>query len=174
MNFVDIILGGLILYGLIKGFLNGLFVEVASLVALIAGIFGAMHFSYVAGNYLSEHVDWKEEHINLAAFAITFVAIIIGVSLIGKLLTKLANIAALGLVNKIMGSVFGALKVVVVLGGLLIFISRLQVNIPVFDAVQTEDSYLYEPVKNTGDLIFQFILKDETEFPDLKELPETI
>lgn len=174
MNFLDIILGGLILYGLIKGFLNGLFIEVASLVALIAGIFGAIHFSYVAGNFLSERVDWQEEHINLAAFAITFIGIIVGISMIGKLLTKLANIAALGLVNKIMGSVFGALKVVVVLGGLLIFISRLQVNIPLFDSSRTEESYLYEPVKNTGDLIFQIILKDDTELPDLKDLPETL
>lgn len=174
MNFLDIILGGLILYGLIKGFLNGLFIEVASLVALIAGIFGAIHFSYVAGNFLSQYVDWQEDHLNLAAFAITFVGIILAVSLIGKLLTKLANIAALGLVNKIMGSVFGALKVVVVLGGLLIFISRLQMNIPIFDSAKTEDSYLYEPVKNTGGLIFQYILKEETEFPKLEDLPETL
>lgn len=174
MNFIDIILGALILYGLIKGFLNGLFIEVASLVALIAGIFGAIHFSYVAGNFLTEHVDWNEEYINLAAFAITFIAIIIAVSLIGKLLTKLANIAALGLVNKIMGSVFGALKFVVVLGGLLIFISRLQVSIPIFESTQTEESYLYEPVKNMGDLIFQFILKEESGIPELQEIPETL
>ncbi|MBL7471903.1 CvpA family protein [Robertkochia sediminum] len=174
MNFIDIILGALILYGLIKGFLNGLFIEVASLVALIAGIFGAIHFSYVAGNFLTEHVDWNEEYINLAAFAITFIAIIIAVSLIGKLLTKLANIAALGLVNKIMGSVFGALKFIVVLGGLLIFISRLQVNIPIFESAQTEESYLYEPVKDMGNLIFQFILKEESGIPDLQEIPETL
>jgi len=52
MSFLDIILGLLLAYGLYKGLKNGLFVELASLVALIAGIFGAIHFSYIAGDYL--------------------------------------------------------------------------------------------------------------------------
>ena len=43
MNILDIILGALILFGLIRGLSKGLFVEVASLVALIAGVFGAIH-----------------------------------------------------------------------------------------------------------------------------------
>lgn len=167
MNFIDIILGALILYGIVKGFINGLFIEVASLIALIAGIFGAIHFSYIAGNYLGERLDWQEEYINLAAFAVTLVAIIVAVSLIGKLLTKLADIAALGLLNKLMGSVFGGLKIIVVIGGLLIFISRLQIPIPALDADKTESSILYEPVKGLGNLIFQLILEEDPQLPDL-------
>jgi len=45
MNVLDIILGALLLFGLVRGFMKGLFVEVASLVALIAGVYGAIHFS---------------------------------------------------------------------------------------------------------------------------------
>ena len=45
MNILDIILGALILFGLIRGLSKGLFVEVASLVALIAGVFGAIRIS---------------------------------------------------------------------------------------------------------------------------------
>ena len=37
MNFIDILLGVLILYGIIKGFINGLFIEVASLLAINLG-----------------------------------------------------------------------------------------------------------------------------------------
>lgn len=173
MNFIDIILGVLILYGLIKGFINGFFIEVASLIALIAGVFGAIHFSYIAGNYLALRLDWNEDYINLAAFAITFVAILLGVSLIGKLLTKLADLAALGLINKIMGSVFGALKFIVIVGGLLIFISRLQVNLPVLNASGTSSSILYTPVKEMGNLVFQFILKDESELGQATEANES-
>lgn len=169
MNFIDIILGALILYGLIKGFINGLFIEVASLAALIAGVFGAIHFSYIAGIYLSQRLDWNEEYINLAAFAITFIAILLGVSLIGKLLTKLADIAALGLINKLMGSVFGALKFVVILGGLLIFTSKMTMRIPVLNSEHTASSILYHPVKDLGNLVFQFILKKDSELDDISE-----
>ena len=42
MNFLDIVIGLLLVWGLFKGLKNGLFVEIASLAALIAGIYGAI------------------------------------------------------------------------------------------------------------------------------------
>ena len=54
MGILDIILGVLLAYGLFRGLKNGFFVEIASVIALIAGIFGAIHFSYIASDYLNE------------------------------------------------------------------------------------------------------------------------
>ena len=71
MGIIDIVLGALILFGLVRGFMKGLFVEVASLVALIAGVYGAIHFSNFAGDFLESKVDWNENTINIVAFAIT-------------------------------------------------------------------------------------------------------
>ena len=73
MTVIDIVLGALILFGLIRGFMKGLFVEMASLVALIAGVYGAIHFSGFAAEFLMDRVSWSEKTINIAAFAITFV-----------------------------------------------------------------------------------------------------
>ena len=50
MGILDIVLGLLLIYGLYKGLKNGLFVEIASIIALIAGLYGAIHFSYIAGD----------------------------------------------------------------------------------------------------------------------------
>ncbi|WP_224488446.1 CvpA family protein [Robertkochia flava] len=174
MNFIDILLGVLILYGVIKGFINGFFVEAASLIALIAGIFGAIHFSYLTGNYLTQYLEWEEKYINLAAFAVTFIVIILAITLLGKVLTKLANIAALGFINKIMGSVFGGLKFIVVLGGLLIFLSRIDISFPLTDQDSMETSLLYSPVKNIGGLLFQIILEDEAVLQAPETIPESI
>ena len=69
--------------------------EIASIVALVAGIFGAIHFSYITGNYLSNHLDWNERNMSIIAFIITLILIIIVVNLAGKLLTKVANFAML-------------------------------------------------------------------------------
>ena len=57
MGFLDIILAMLLVYGLYKGLRNGFFVEIASLVALIAGLFGAIHFSYIVGEYIASKVS---------------------------------------------------------------------------------------------------------------------
>lgn len=159
MSFLDIVLGLLLAYGLYKGLKNGLFVELASLIALIAGIFGAIHFSYIAGNYLHEHMQWDERYINLAAFIITFIAIVMLVHMAGKFLTKIADFAMLGLLNKIAGGLFGALKVAIILGALLIFFERVNSSVGLIKNETMENSVLYEPVKEIGAFVFNAVLK---------------
>src|SRR5210317_2561518 len=120
MNVFDIVLAALILFGIIRGLMKGLFVEVASLVALIAGIYGAIHFSNFTAEFLMDYVDWDKKVVNITAFAITFVIIVLAISLAGKALTKLADFAALGLLNKLLGALFGALKIGLILSVVLI------------------------------------------------------
>ena len=125
MNIFDIIIASLLIFGFVRGVMKGLFVEVASLVALVAGVYGAIHFSYFIGDFLKESVSWKEEYISLAAFAGTFIVIIIIIALVGKMLTKLADFASLGIINKLLGGVFGALKIGLILSVVFIFFSRM-------------------------------------------------
>lgn len=160
MSFLDIVLGLLLAYGLYKGLKNGFFVEIASLIALIAGIFGAIHFSYIAGDYLHEHMQWDERYINLAAFIITFIAIVVLVHVAGKFLTRIADFAMLGLLNKIAGGLFGALKVAIILGALLIFFERVNSSVGLIKNETMESSVLYEPVKEIGAFVFNAVLKE--------------
>ncbi len=163
MGFLDIILGLLLIYGLWKGLKNGLFVEIASIIALVAGIYGAIHFSYYAGDYLSQNMEWDERYINIAAFAVTFIIIVLVVHLLGKFLTKIADFAMLGLLNKIAGALFGALKVAVILGALLVFIDRANSSLGLVKNETVQQSVLYEPIKEIGEFIFSKVLKGEDE-----------
>lgn len=165
MAILDIILGILLLLGLWKGFNNGLLIELASIVALIAGIYGAIHFSYIAGDYLTEQMNWEERYVNLTSFIITFIIIVIAVHFAGKLLTKVANIALLGLLNKIAGAVFGGLKVAVILGAILVFFNRVNSNLRFISEEAQNESILFNPIKEIGAVVFVTILREE--------LPET-
>lgn len=163
MGFVDIVLGILLVWGLYKGLKNGLFVEIASLIALIAGIYGAIHFSYITADYLGERMDWNERYINITAFVITFIMIVVVVHLAGKFLTKIADFAMLGLLNKIAGGIFGVLKVAVILGALLIFFERGATSVNLINESTKQESVLYEPIKEIGALVFCLVLKDANE-----------
>jgi len=169
MSVLDIILSALLLFGLVRGFMKGLFVEVASLVGLIAGVYGAIHFSYYAANFLESKVRWDEKYINIVAFAITFVLIILIISLAGKALTKLADFAALGIINKLLGGVFGALKIGLILSIVLMIFSRMNKSIPFVSEAELKSSILYEPVKTIAPLIFPDIIKaeDDSESADV-------
>ncbi|MFD0799111.1 CvpA family protein [Maribacter chungangensis] len=161
MALLDIILGLLLLLGLWKGFNNGLLIELASIVALIAGIYGAIHFSYITGDYLTQQLNWEERYVTIAAFIVTFVLIVVAVHFAGKLLTKVANIALLGLLNKIAGAIFGTLKVAVILGAILIFFNRVNTNLKFISEEAQNESVLFNPIKEIGALVFDTILRKE-------------
>jgi membrane protein required for colicin V production len=166
MNVLDIVLGSLILFGLIRGLMKGLFVEVASIVALILGIYGAIHFSNFAASFLENRVDWDEKYINITAFAITFIVIIVVIALAGKALTKLADFASLGILNKLLGGVFGALKIGLILSVVLIIFNKMNSNIPLIEDHELEDSMLYKPVKSLAPIIFPSIIDSEESDSD--------
>lgn len=161
MNFVDIILGILLLWGLIRGLSKGLFVSLASLIALIAGIYFAVHFSHIAGDYLSKSVSWGEGTLGLVAFAITFIIVVVGISLAGKLLTKIADFAALGIVNKLLGGLFGALKMAFITSVIFMFIDGLNQKIELIKRETLAQSILYEPVRMLAPTILPKILNKE-------------
>ena len=163
MNVFDIIIAALLLFGFVRGVMKGLFVEVSSFAALIGGVYGAIHFSYFSGGFLKKYVSWDEEYISLAAFAITFVIIIIVIALIGKTLTKLADFASLGIINKILGSIFGGLKIGLILSILFIFFGKMNDTIPFIKKETLNTSILYEPVKKIAPTIFPSIIKEGTQ-----------
>ncbi|MEN8885971.1 MAG: CvpA family protein [Winogradskyella sp.] len=163
MSIIDIVLGALLLFGLIRGAMKGLFVEVASLVALVLGVYGAIHFSGFAAGFLESKVDWNEKTINIVAFAITFVIIVLAISLAGKALTKLADFAALGILNKLLGGVFGALKIGLILSVLLIVFNKLNNTLPFMEKEDLEESLLYEPVKSLAPLVFPNLIKSDAQ-----------
>ena len=162
MSVLDIILSVILLFGLVRGFMNGFFVEITSLVALALGVYGAIHFSYFAGDFLKDKVDWTEKYIQIVAFASTFVIIVLLISLTGKLLTKIADIAALGILNKVAGAAFGAAKLALILSIILIVFSKLNRTLPFVSEEGLQSSILYNPVKNLAPTLFPSILnKDE-------------
>ncbi|SHG54544.1 CvpA family protein [Flagellimonas flava] len=175
MNFLDIVIGILLVWGLFKGLKNGLFVEVASLIALILGIYGAIHFSYITADHLANSMNWNGQYLKIAAFLITFIGIVILVHSAGKLLTKIADFAMLGLLNKIAGGVFGALKTAIILGAILIFFERLTAPLNLVNEDTKNESLFYHPVKDIGAFVFSFVLEKEQTDPDRDEntLPES-
>ena len=148
MSILDIALLTLLVLGLVRGFMRGFFVEIASLVALIAGVYGAFHFSNFAASFLKERVQWDENTVNIVAFIITFVIIVFTIALAGKALTKIANFAMLGLLNKILGALFGGLKIAFVLSVILLVLDRIPGNIPFVQEDDQDESVLYYPIKS--------------------------
>lgn len=163
MGVFDIIIAAILVFGFIRGLFKGLFVEVASLVALVAGVYGAIHFSYFVGDFLKEKVSWQEQYITLVSFVVTFALIVLAISLLGKLFTKLADFAFLGWINKALGGVFGALKLALILSVILMVFDKFNNTIPFVDDEEKEKSMLYEPVRKLAPMLFPNLIKGDDD-----------
>ena len=159
MEILDIILAVLLLFGLVRGFMKGFFVEVASLLSLLIGVYGAIHFSYFIADWLKTKVAWDAKYIQIVAFAATFVLILIVVSLVGKLLTKMIDAAQLGILNKLAGGVFGVAKVGLILSVIISLFSKMNNTITFIEKETLEKSILYEKVKDFAPTVFPSILE---------------
>ena len=159
LNYIDLAVICLLVYGVGRGALRGFFVEISSLLALILGVFGALHFSSFTADLLKAYIDW--EYLPLLAFALTFVGIIIGVAWIGKLLTKLAKVVLLGFLNRLLGALFGACKWMVITGVLIWILGQIDLFFPFLPENITQDSLFFEPLQNLGAYLFEQINTNE-------------
>ncbi len=169
MNSIDIILALILLYGLVRGFLRGLLAEIASLVGIVAGIFGAIHFSYLLSDFFSENLNWDSRYVNLIAFAVTFILIVFLISLAGKILTKIAGFAALGILNKLLGGAFGFIKMAFLSSVVIMFFKATNEEIEIIEDETLEASLLYDPVEGIAPAILPSILREARERDILEE-----
>ncbi len=162
MNVFDIVITVILLFAFVRGIINGFFSEVASLIAVISGVFFAIHFSYHIESFLNEfNLDWSDKTIKIVSFAITFLLVVFAVILVGKLLTKLAKLTSLGLLNKILGGVFSTLKSVLILSVIFLFFDKFNKTIPFVKEKTLEESVLYYPINSIVPTIFPSILDIE-------------
>ena len=84
MNVLDIIFLVPLLFALYRGFKKGLIHMIASLAALLLGIFGAIKLRPVFAALLDSIFNIAPEHMNAIAFAVAFVSIVILVHLVKK------------------------------------------------------------------------------------------
>ncbi|MCY1721657.1 CvpA family protein [Prolixibacteraceae bacterium Z1-6] len=172
MNYIDIVLGILLIFAAISGFRKGLITELASLAALILGIWGAIKFSYLTTDFLIDNFKLETEYMNLISFAITFVVIVILVHIVGNTVTKLVETVMLGFVNKMAGLVFGVVKAALILSIILVVFDKIDDDVHILNERTKENSWMYEPIRSFAPTIFPFIDVWEINLKE-KEKPKT-
>ena len=163
MTGIDIVLGAFLAYGLVKGIWKGLFAELASLIALLAGIFIAVRLSMVVGGAISEE---PSRTTSIIAFVITFTIVIVAITLLAKVFTRLADFAGLGLFNRLLGGLFGLLKMIMILSVLLNFFIKINSSNAFAEEKTLNDSMFFYPVLSVSNYIFPSL---EEWFTNYKE-----
>lgn len=154
MTILDIILGGLLIYSLYDGLQKGLFVELSSLISLVVGVFVALKFSYIVKAILENFVSWSPKIIEISAFGLTFIGVVIGIHLLAKSFTKIADFAYLGWLNKLSGAGFSLLKTVLALSIIFNLFQKINVNNIIVKQETLNQSLFYNPIQEVSKSIY--------------------
>lgn len=157
MNWLDAIIVVILILSLVTGFINGLVKEVASLAALILGIWGAIKFSTFTAAKLYDYFDMTGRYVGVIAFLITFGIIVVLIHFVGILADKIVNAAALGFINRILGIVFGLLKTVLIMSVFFVVLNAIDVRKPFLPKKTIEESKFYNPISDIAPAIFPII-----------------
>ena len=160
MNYFDYVLMLPVIYGLYRGFSKGFILELASLLALVLGVYGAMHFSSFTFEYLRSSFEIEASYLQLASYGLTFLLIVLAITLSAKLLTLFVKMVALGFINRTLGALFGGLKALLILSVLLLFFDGLNKQFRLVKDDVIEASVLYHPIKNQAAAIYPDVLKE--------------
>ncbi len=172
INLLDIILIIPLLLFAWNGYKKGFIIEVASLIALILGLYVAFFFSDFAAEMLNDLFDMNQKYVAVFAFLITFIVVIFLVLTVGKIVQKFVDILLLGFLNKLAGAVFGLLKGALLLSILIFVINYFDYGEYIIKKEQREKSIFFEPIESIAPALYSWLNSNNFTFeiPDKEEL----
>lgn len=172
MNYLDIIIGIILLLFALAGLKNGIIREAFALVAFIGGVYGAVKLSDYVGGKLSTLINVSHEWMSVISFIIVFILLALTINLIGKGVSKLAESLSLGFFDKIGGFMFGVAKGLLIVGVVIIVLDFFGIK-DVINKETREKSVLYTTSEKVADWITDnkdnFIKEFEDKVDDAEE-----
>ncbi|MBR4740423.1 MAG: CvpA family protein [Bacteroidales bacterium] len=157
MNLLDIILLILLIPGVIRGISKGFLEQVVSLAGIVLSVYMAYHFSEPVCTWLAQYITVSDTVLRVIGFAVMLVGVLIIVMFFAKLLTKVADMASLGWVNKVLGFVFSVAVSALILSILIILFDTINTKFELVKSPVLTDSVLYGHLKDLGYLIFPYL-----------------
>ncbi|MDR1525608.1 MAG: CvpA family protein [Tannerella sp.] len=154
MNWLDIVILCLAGVGLIKGLFDGIIKQVASLVAVIAGIYLCAGSAEWVRGYLTD-MKWFSPQITvMVSYILGFMLIVGFIILAGIIIHRVISVTPLSIFNHIAGGFFGVLMMVLFISLVLNVIEMFDHNSVILSREIKVESCLYFYIKSIIPTIF--------------------
>ena len=168
MNVLDIILLILLALGVYEGFRDGIIVQLGGIAGLLLGVYFAFRF----GPWVSSLLAIPEDFSRIAGFIIVLLAVILIVTILSRLLSKVLNVTGLGILNKLGGVILAVFKTGLILGLLLYCFDYLNRRQDWVEKQTLEKSALYSPLIGVAEFAFPYIDFVKEKLLELPRSPE--
>lgn len=148
MNSIDITFLIIIGVGFVFGLFKGLIRELASLAAIVLGIYGAKMFSSLLVPILIQFFKISDKVAQPVAYIVLFIIIVVLLLMLARAIDKLFDAVALDGLNKFLGGLFGALKYALILSVLINVFDTFDQKLQFMSKENRENSIVYKPLMN--------------------------
>ena len=159
MSILDVILLTCFIPAVFQGIRKGFIAQVISIASIIIGIWASSRFADVVSGWMATYITASEQAMKVAAFAIIFIAVLLALTAIGKLLEGVFKIVALGWLNRLLGLIFALVKTILILGLLIMVFTSLNETFNLVNESTLNESVFYTPFKDAAFKVFPY-LKD--------------
>lgn len=157
INWLDIVLGIPLLYGLVRGLFKGIVQSIGSLLGLVLGIVLAHAYAPAFSQQLVQWFVLTPNQSYTLSYILLFIAIVVVCAIIVKIIDKFLSIVTLGWVNKLLGGCFGFLKFALLLSVLIHLVDMVDERFKWIQPSVKQQSMLYKPVKQVVPTLMPYV-----------------
>lgn len=157
MATLDIILLCCFIPGIIRGLSKGFLEQALALAGIVLSVWAAFHFSALVCTWLKPYVSVSETTLNVISFALILIVISLVVVLVAKLLTKVAELAMLGWLDKTLGLVFALAVNALVIGVVIILFDTVNTKFELVKPEVLDASVVYTSLRDLSYLVFPYL-----------------
>ena len=153
---LDLVLALPLLWGAIRGIRKGFIMEVTALAALFVGAYAALFGSDLAAAWLDAEFSIGKSYLGITAFALTFIAVAVGVHVLGRVIEKVIDVTALKPLDRLGGLVF-ALGRAWLFWSIMVLLLQGTLGADVLPLQWREGSHLWPALDNSARFILPLI-----------------
>ncbi len=153
MNWLDIVIGLLLVLAVWQGWRQGVITQILGLAALGLGIVMAWRWGGTIGGWMG----LDEATARVVGFVVVLVVVVLAVWLIGRVTRGLFRIVGLGAFDNVLGVVFSALKMALFVGLFMMVIDFFDPEGRVVTPGVRQGSVMYGFVEGVCDVVFPFL-----------------
>lgn len=148
--------------------------ELASIVALILGIWLAVEFSELVLKWISKLLDWNTDVLRIMSFVLIFIFVVIVVHLVANATEKFVRAIALSIFSRIGGAILAALKAAFIVSIFMLLIQKIELHTRTLISPKLKtESKLYTPIENIAPGVMPFLKAEHINIFEFQIKPST-
>lgn len=156
-SYLDLFFAIPLVWGIVRGLMSGFIRSLSVFIGLILGITLAQTYASDLSPAIQEWFTLSAKQCLSLAYVIIFIAVMILVAIIARLLDKFLHLILLGWLNKLLGAIFGFFKWAIILSFFIMVIEYANNKFEFLSPEKKSESLLYEPIKKVVPTIMPYV-----------------